>query len=392
METTIGAVGRSWRATVTSWGAVQPWDGGPGLDWWIAADDRWHVPSEEPAVRQGLIEGAPVVETSVRVPSGDAVQRVYVVADRGGMTVIEVENRSSLPFAVAFSHGDLLSARPPTDVPVQGISLPASTVVFPVAHGSTIRVAMAHDGSGAGALPDSLPSAGQVARGWHAQVDRGTRVVLPEHGKEVMAARCALVLEGPRRGDPVELLIGVRELVRLGQDAKQWVEDVAAAVERLALSVRHRRLGWMEDASLVAAAEVLRAAGEVRGATDVDVVRARLHPGDVSGPHPQEQPPATSGVPLLAWIDAVVACDTTDGADLMPGLPRSWYGQSIEVYGRPVVAGRVSCAIRWHGSRPALLWEAWPAMHLTCSSLDTSWSSGEAKGETLLGPPLGSAT
>ena len=34
------------RASVTPWGAVEPWDGGERLDWYVAADDRWHVPAD----------------------------------------------------------------------------------------------------------------------------------------------------------------------------------------------------------------------------------------------------------------------------------------------------------------------------------------------------------
>src|SRR4051794_7686763 len=34
---------------------------GWSLDWWIGADDRWHLPAREAAVRQTALEGAPVV-------------------------------------------------------------------------------------------------------------------------------------------------------------------------------------------------------------------------------------------------------------------------------------------------------------------------------------------
>ncbi|NBO33596.1 MAG: hypothetical protein EBV02_04400 [Actinobacteria bacterium] len=45
------------------------------LGWWVAADDRWHDPREEPSGRQRLIDGTPVVETKIAVPGGDVVQR-----------------------------------------------------------------------------------------------------------------------------------------------------------------------------------------------------------------------------------------------------------------------------------------------------------------------------
>jgi len=47
----IGTLGSLWRATVTPWGALVPGDGSPPLDWWVAADDRWHVPAAEPSCR-----------------------------------------------------------------------------------------------------------------------------------------------------------------------------------------------------------------------------------------------------------------------------------------------------------------------------------------------------
>ena len=50
---------------------------------WIGADDRWRIPANEVAVRQHRIADAPVVETAMRVPSGDALHRVYGVAGDG---------------------------------------------------------------------------------------------------------------------------------------------------------------------------------------------------------------------------------------------------------------------------------------------------------------------
>ncbi len=66
-----------------------------------------------------------MIETRVRIPDGDAVQRVWSVPDLGGLTVIEVENESPLPFAVAFAGPRVLTERPPADVPIKGLDLPA---------------------------------------------------------------------------------------------------------------------------------------------------------------------------------------------------------------------------------------------------------------------------
>ncbi|MDQ6695903.1 MAG: hypothetical protein M3Z46_00410 [Actinomycetota bacterium] len=106
----MGTVDSPWATAVdpsglvTQFGPGAPWS----LDWWIGADDRWHFPSVDAGVRQHLVGGAPVVETLVRIPGGDAVQRVFGIRGAsfaGGdeWVVVEVENRSAVPFAVAFA-------------------------------------------------------------------------------------------------------------------------------------------------------------------------------------------------------------------------------------------------------------------------------------------------
>ena len=95
-------------------GGVAPAHAGWVLEWWVGADDRWHVPTEERAVRQHLVGGAPVVETAMRIPSGDAVHRVWAVPGPGGPTVVvEVENTSPVPVALALA---VWSQRGPTNV------------------------------------------------------------------------------------------------------------------------------------------------------------------------------------------------------------------------------------------------------------------------------------
>lgn len=75
------------------------------VTWWVGAEDRWHVPSDDASTRDQLDEGTPVVETRVRIPSGDAVGRVAVTRVEGLVgpsIVIEVENASPLPVAFAW--------------------------------------------------------------------------------------------------------------------------------------------------------------------------------------------------------------------------------------------------------------------------------------------------
>lgn len=106
--TAVGNLDSPWEAIVDPRGLVTPWYDGWSLDWWIGADDRWHVPAREVAVRQRLVDGTPVVETAMSIPSGDAVQRVYATrrssAEGGGeVLVVEIENASPVPVALALA-------------------------------------------------------------------------------------------------------------------------------------------------------------------------------------------------------------------------------------------------------------------------------------------------
>jgi hypothetical protein len=101
--TMVGNLSSRWEGIVDPRGLVTPWFDGWSLDWWIGSAQRWHLPSREPAVRQSLLDSVPVVETIMRIPGGDAVQRVYAVLAEEELVVVEVENRSAVPVAVAFA-------------------------------------------------------------------------------------------------------------------------------------------------------------------------------------------------------------------------------------------------------------------------------------------------
>jgi hypothetical protein len=106
--TAVGNLDSPWEAIVDPRGLVTPWFDGWSLDWWVGADDRWHLPSREVNVRQRLVGDSPVVETAMRVPGGDVVERVYAVrrssTEGGGeLVVAEVENSSKVPVAVALA-------------------------------------------------------------------------------------------------------------------------------------------------------------------------------------------------------------------------------------------------------------------------------------------------
>ncbi len=72
---------------------------------------------------------------------------------------------------------------------------------------------------------------------------------------------------------------------------------------------------------------------------------------------------------------------------LCTDLPDAWRGVSFEVHDAPTRHGNVSYAVRWHGARPALLWDAPAGTRLDAPGLDPAWSTTEAQGEALLGAP-----
>ena len=352
-------------------GLVTPWPGGWSLDWWIGADDRWHVPAKEVAVRQRLLDDMPVVETLMRVPSGDAVHRAYAVrAGDDELVVVEVENRSPIPFALA------LAIRPPARrIDLQGdntvrvdgrvamvLSKPAARVatsrrhdgdvvdvvtsgdagesfepvrrrdrgamaafVWPVAHRTSLRVALPlarHRRLKRAISPGSLPSAEQVANGWKVQGDRGMRLVLPDPQlqSEVDAARRFLLLGGDA------LTLALYGYEHEAVDAERFGPDTPDPGDDFLLQVRNR------------------------------LVR-----------------------------------ETADGLALCPDWPNDWFGLPLEVHDAPTQVGPCSFAVRWHGDRAALLWEIEPfdpdrPIVLTAPGLDQAWSSSEWQGEALLSP------
>ncbi|MDQ6852518.1 MAG: hypothetical protein M3046_02330 [Actinomycetota bacterium] len=408
--TRVGVLGSSHQALVDAHGAVAPDDTGWQLDWWIGADDRWHVPEHEAAVRQTLLDAAPVVETSLRVPGGDAVQRVYGVGGPAGLVAIEIENASGAPFVVAF----VIRPRPDGRVgavetrgswvevdgrpalltlrPAMRWSVGESGAVFdqvsgglasaeelagardragnleaaflhPVPHRNRLRCAVVagHDRSVPVDAVDLslLPEAGDAAAGWAAQLRRGMQVVLPDARLQqaVDAARASLLLAADARP-------------RLGSDEVAALEDWGFDREAEAA---WRRLGMRERR---------RAGRRQLDPRPWQSVRERMHSASATFTWPDG--PATL---LRAVRDLLVAPHDDDSVALLVELPTEWRGQSLEVHDAPTRAGRVSYAVRWHGPRPALLWECERPIALTVPGLDPAWSTRDARGEALLAAP-----
>jgi len=75
---------------------------------------------------------------------------------------------------------------------------------------------------------------------------------------------------------------------------------------------------------------------------------------------------------------------------ILAAMPRDWLGQGIEVHKAPTLHGLLSFALRWHGDRPALLWELEPRneqigpVTIRVPGLDPTWASTELRGDALL--------
>jgi hypothetical protein len=389
--TVIGSVGARHLARVDPNGALVPDGADWRLDWWIGADDRWHVPEYETAVRRRFLDDAPVVETAMRVPSGDALYRAYGTGGEGDLVTVEVENASPAPFVAAFvvrgvrqislesavalvdRRHALVFPRAPSrwavgadaKIQVQVTSGSAESgpfrtrrdraarlsaaFLFPVAHRTTLRAAVV---LGRVELTEvdlaRLPSAEEAARGWTAQLDRGMQIELPDDAlvAAVHRARAQILLESSSERRPRAGLVAALE---------DWGFDSEAAYAWGRLSSRDRR----------AAANRPAVPPSWR---DVDQVRTG------------------AATDLLLTLRAALLHEANDGTVtlLADELPEGWQGQSLDVHNAPTRHGPVSYALRWHGERPALLWDAPSGVRLCAPALDATWVSEEPKGETLL--------
>lgn len=374
--TLVGALGGRGRARVDGRGGITVVGENWSLDWWIGADDRWRIPAREPTVRQHAIEDTPVVETALRVPSGDAIQRVYGIGGPGGIVIIEIENDSPAAFIVAFTVTGARSVggagtsievdgRPALVVPAPPARwslgtesltigsigaetgpLPterdrrgrlAAAFLYPLSHRNRLRIALATSADAPGPVElAAAASAPDAANGWHALLDHGMRVTLadPKQQGAVDLARSQVLLDP----DPDAATTAALE---------DWGHDDEAAWAWRGLSLAGRRAARRRDGLL--------------------------------------DPTTPSG--LLSSVRRALVGDER-GIELAPELPP--VGQDFEVHDAPTRFGRVSYALRWHGTRAALLWEVTDRAEgfvVRAPALDPTWSTREPTGEALLNVP-----
>ncbi len=384
----VGVLGTPHTARVDAHGRVEVDRATWGLDWWIGGDDRWHFPDREVAVRQTLVHDMPVVETAMRVPGGDVVHRVYGVATNDALLVVEVENASPAPFVVALvvrgaslvgldgsvvevdGHRAIATPRPPSRWSVSTDASTAAIVargdasegpfvprrdraarletalLHPLPHRASLRAVVALGRRDLGDVePSSVPSAADVARGWQRQLGAGMRVVVPDEGlqRAIARSRAATRLAGEVWSPDGRTVAALED----------WGFDAEA-------KAAWRRLGFTER----------RRASRRATTRSWDALRALEH-----------EPAAF----LLALRSLLVAEDQPGEVALMPAWPPAWRGLGVEVHDVPLREGTGAFAVRWHGDRPALLWDVPAGLRVRAPGLDPSWVSTESTGEALLG-------
>lgn len=100
-----------------------------------------------------------------------------------------------------------------------------------------------------------------------------------------------------------------------------------------------------------------------------------------------------------AWlldVRRLVLVDDHAELRLLPNIPVAWRGRDVSVYRLPIAGASLSYGLRWHGPRPALLWEITPdddaaartgPWRITVPGISPSWSTTESAGEELLPDP-----
>lgn len=376
-------------AVVDACGVAHP-DGwrAESCGWWLAASDKWHDPRTSPSVRQQRIDGTPVVQTKIGVPGGDVVQRVFVVADRGGRLVMQVSNESPEPVAVAVPTREMSSTAAAGASRPQGIDTPEQVMAFPLSHRGSITfawpLALSRFRKTAPIDAGLLPSADQVVRGWVLTSDRASRVV-PE-AAALVAARCELSLmtvyeiDDLLDTDPARGMLTIAERVRMGDNPQEWTSQLADAARRVA---KHPQRSPWTSRALLMAARTLLAASEALAADDVVELWQRTNISDSST--------AVDGIAIdrIAAIEQrfVHAINRTSAAVLPAGVPTAWRGVNVEAHG--LVASphhRISLALRWHAANVALLWETDgpPGLSLSAPMVDAKFQATEPQGEALL--------
>ena len=184
-----------------------------------------------------------------------------------------------------------------------------------------------------------------------------TTQTTPLHGHKAVAALRALASRDLR----ARKYSGLDELVDL------LIEGAAAAIDK--------------DTVNLAARALLKCAPQTASA-----VCQLLEKHDLRSTYQHESPITQQATHLL---NRFVSDTQNQHIDLLPDLAPDWFGRSVDVRDFETIWGKLSFSLRWHGRRPALLWElsSQDKIKITARSIDPSWSTQEQRGETMLTEP-----
>ena len=361
---------------------------------------------------------------------------ITTAAVKGSRLLVDGQVAVSLPRApggaAAVDDGDLwraVRAEPPAgDCEARSRDgLAAAAAVVPLAPRVPLRVTVGVEGEPvAGSSPE------EIAAGWRAVVERAASVELPDDtavrawwrgiAASILAAGCsepaavaraAVVLDRvglPDEADRARVaLVGAAERSRL--------PSPSAAVALRALASRRLRTGRVSGLAGLAG-PLAAAAGECLDPLTLEQVAAVLETEAPAAardarrllartPEPASMPQTVvTGDDLaaavrdsvafggdgLAGAEALLDCLVAEAADhlvMLPAPPEAWRGASIDARSLATRHGVLSYSVRWHGTRPAVLWDLQPARvddpatRLGCG-FDESWASVDLAGEALV--------
>ncbi len=440
-------------AVVDGHGRLQTIDRRWSFEWGVGVGDHWRVAHQTAGTRRHRINDAPVYETRLRISGGDVVARVAVANDGvSRVLIVEFGNVSSDAVAVALVgraiDGEISAARDsvnldgrvwirperqagsvvavsdpqdpwaeikggPSAVPVtvRGSEVAAGLVIA-LPHRQSVKFQVVVEGR----VPTRTASPTEIASGWSAVTADALRVDVADADLGTAWRRILgdLVVQAgsddPGSAAETAPVLDIAGLDREADRARAAVVaaseagqlgDAAAVATLRALASRDLRLGKrsgldeLADVLVAAAADSLDAetANLVARALEVTAPRAAADARRIAA----KVDPAVAYQPVTPAVRAagrvlgpLVDDSRPNRIDLLEDAPPEWFARPVDVRGFGTLWGRVSFSVRWHGRRPALLWERTGGpdrVELHCTGLDPSWSSIERQGETLLAEP-----
>ena len=313
------------------------------------------------------------------------------------------------------------------------VGLAAAAAAVPLAPRVPLRVTLPFEGETAG----NAGSPEGIATGWRAVVERAASVDLPDEtavrawrrgiaasilgagcAEPLAAARAAAVLDRVGLPDEADRARGALA----GAAERSRLTPPAAAVALRALASGRLRTGRVSGlADWAGPLAEAAAAGGCLDPITLEQVAAALEAEEPYAARDARRllatttstgsiPPAVSSVDGLAeavrdslafggdgvaGVEALLDCLVVESADhlaVLPAPPEAWNRAPVDAGSLVTRHGALSFSVRWHGARPALLWEMQAARGQESSGttvrcgLDQSWQSEAPTGEVLLEP------